>query len=101
MPTPKIDDPDLPLATLMTVWPQTIAVFLAHRMLCVGCLVNPFHTLTDACLAYSLDEDMLRAALHRAVRDGSRLGQLNQTVRVADDDMFARAGDQTIPLPRA
>ena len=44
-----IDDPDLPLGALMTQWPDTITVFMRHKMLCVGCLVNPFHTVSDAC----------------------------------------------------
>ncbi|MFT6674842.1 MAG: hybrid cluster-associated redox disulfide protein [Sulfitobacter sp.] len=61
------DDPDLPLQTLMSIWPETIAVFLRHRMLCVGCMVNPFHTVIDACLEYGLDEEMFRRELHQAI----------------------------------
>ncbi len=53
-----LDDPDLPLEDMMAQWPQTIAVFLRHNMLCVGCLVGPFHTLTDACAEYHLDHDL-------------------------------------------
>ena len=53
----RFDDPDLPLADLMTTWPQTITVFVRHRMLCVGCLVSPLHTVTDACAEYHLDEE--------------------------------------------
>jgi hybrid cluster-associated redox disulfide protein len=52
---PRLDDPDLSLADLMTHWPGTIRVFLRHRMLCVGCLISPFHTLVDACAEYGLD----------------------------------------------
>ncbi|WP_299687116.1 DUF1858 domain-containing protein [uncultured Tateyamaria sp.] len=59
----KIDDPDMPLADLMTRWPETIPVFARHRMLCVGCLVSPFHTLVDACREYDLDEDAFVAEL--------------------------------------
>jgi len=61
-----LDDPDMPLGTLMTIWPATIAVFLRHRMICVGCLVSPFHTVSDACLVYGLDEQVFRAELHCA-----------------------------------
>lgn len=57
MPCLKLTDPDLPLQDLMTEWPQTVAVFLRHKMLCVGCLVSPFHTVTDACREYGLNED--------------------------------------------
>ena len=59
----RLDDPDLPLADLMTAWPQTIPVFLRHGMLCVGCLVGPFHTVTDACAEYHLDEETFLAEL--------------------------------------
>jgi hybrid cluster-associated redox disulfide protein len=62
----RIDDPDLPLADLMTEWPQTIPVFLRHGMLCVGCLVSPIHTVTDACAAYDLDEDHFVGELRQA-----------------------------------
>ena len=41
----------------MAMWPETIPVFLRHKMLCVGCMVNPFHTVIDACLEYGLNVD--------------------------------------------
>ncbi|MEM1046634.1 MAG: DUF1858 domain-containing protein [Pseudomonadota bacterium] len=63
---PKLDDPDLPLADLMTHWPETIPVFMRHKMLCVGCLVSPFHTIVDACRSYDLDEVGLLAELKAA-----------------------------------
>ncbi len=62
----SLDDPDLSLDTLMSVWPQTIAVFLRYKMLCIGCTVGPFHTVIDACIAYDLDELAFRAELHAA-----------------------------------
>ena len=48
----RMDDPDLPLEDLMSRWPETIAVFLRHNMLCVGCLIGPFHTVIEACAEY-------------------------------------------------
>ncbi|WP_299774442.1 DUF1858 domain-containing protein [uncultured Tateyamaria sp.] len=63
----RIDDPDLPLADIMTHWPQTIAVFTKYKMLCVGCLVSPFHTLIDACAEYHLEEDAFMAELKAAI----------------------------------
>lgn len=62
-----LDDPDLSLDTMMSIWPDTAAVFLRHKMVCVGCMVNPFHTVVDACLEYGLDERIFRAELHRAI----------------------------------
>ena len=74
MAAPKLDDPDLELDVLMHIWPATIGVFLSHHMLCVGCMVSPFHTVIDACQEYNLDEDAFRAELRQAVsqaRSGS------------------------------
>ena len=63
----SLDDPDLSLDKLMSLWPQTIAVFLRYKMLCIGCMVSSFHTVIDACIAYDLDEMAFRAELHAAV----------------------------------
>ena len=63
-----LDDPDMPLADLMTLCPETVPVFLRHRMLCVGCLVSPFHTVFDACSEYGLDHDKFLAELAEATR---------------------------------
>jgi hybrid cluster-associated redox disulfide protein len=62
-----LDDPDMTLDLMMSVWPDTVAVFLRHKMLCVGCMVNPFHTVIDACREYGLDEQVFRAELHSAI----------------------------------
>ena len=68
----KLSDPDLTLDVVMREWPETIAVFLAHRMLCVGCLINPFHTITEACQEYRLDETAFRRELEQSVARTSR-----------------------------
>lgn len=66
-----LDDPDLAIADIMRRWPDTISVFTAHRMLCVGCLVGPFHTIDDACTEYRLEPAVLRAELRAAIRSGA------------------------------
>lgn len=68
MPPVRLDDPDLSLNDLMANWPETIAVFMRHKMLCVGCLVNPFHTVLDACREYDLNIEIFYAELRKAVR---------------------------------
>jgi len=55
MTAKQLQDPDLPLEDLMAAWPETIPVFIRHKMLCVGCMVSPFHTVVDACAEYGLD----------------------------------------------
>jgi hybrid cluster-associated redox disulfide protein len=66
--TKDLENPDLALSDLMTRWPETISVFLGHRMLCVGCMIGPFHTVVDACDEYHLDEDVFRRDLAAAIR---------------------------------
>lgn len=66
-PRRKLDDPDLPLGEMMERWPATVPVFLRHKMLCVGCLISPFHTYVDACAEYGLDEVAFIAELQAAV----------------------------------
>lgn len=67
MPYQSLDDPDMNIDALLDQWPEMIPVFMRHRMLCVGCMVNPFHTLIDACAEYDLDEDAFRRELALAV----------------------------------
>ena len=62
-----IDNPDLPLQVLFDRWPGTASVFLAHRMLCFGCPIAPFHTVIDACEEYGLDEMRFRRELRVAL----------------------------------
>ena len=66
MRQPRIDDSELSLAELMARWPQTIPVFVRHRMLCAGCQVGPFHTVADACEEYKLEQDAFLAELKLA-----------------------------------
>lgn len=60
-------DTELTLNELMEKWPATISVFMRHKMLCVGCLVSPFHTIDDACLEYDLDMDQFISELRGAI----------------------------------
>lgn len=70
MRAPRLDDPDLPLAEIMRHWPATVSVFLARGMLCVGCVIGPFHTVDDACEEYGLVPETLLAELRTAVSSG-------------------------------
>lgn len=64
----RLDDPDLTLDILIGEWPETAAVFMRHDMLCVGCLVNPFHSVIDACDEYDLKIDEFYEELREAVK---------------------------------
>jgi hybrid cluster-associated redox disulfide protein len=51
---------------IMTKFPQTISVFLRRRMSCVGCLMGPFHTVSDAAEEYDIGIDILLDELRHA-----------------------------------
>ncbi len=74
MRAPRLDDPDLPLAEIMRHWPATVPVFLGRGMLCVGCVIGPFHTIDDACEEYGIDPDTLLAELRAAVSPAAERG---------------------------
>lgn len=61
-------DPDMPVDEIMRKWPATIAVMVRHRMLCVGCPIGTFHTVTDACAEHEIDEDAFVDELVTAIR---------------------------------
>lgn len=60
------------LGELIGQWPATAPVFLGHKMLCVGCLVNPFHTLADACAEYGLEPQDFVAELNTAIANAGQ-----------------------------
>lgn len=121
MPVPSIDDPDLTLSDLFDHWPDAIGVFLAHRMLCVGCLISPFHTISDACQEYGLDESAFRAEIRSKIRktpSGSgpgsgasrfwrdrfsfgRAAQQDKPMGVGHDDVASCAFDDPLFFPSA
>lgn len=69
MAASKRFDPDLSVDDVMKLWPTTIRVFLAHRMLCVGCPIGSFHTVSDACREHEIDEASFLDQLLAAVDD--------------------------------
>ena len=57
---------DRSVSELMSRHPDTIRIFIARGMHCVGCPISPFHTLSDAAeehglLLADLVEDVERA----------------------------------------
>ena len=48
---------------VMNRTPQTIGVFIAFKMRCVGCPIACFHTVDDACREHGVDRDAFLGAL--------------------------------------
>jgi hybrid cluster-associated redox disulfide protein len=68
MSYPNFNNPDLPIADILRSWPETMSVFITRGMLCVGCMIGPFHTIDDACAEYGIAPETLLAELRAAVR---------------------------------
>ena len=63
-----INDPAMLLRDVMDIWPQTIPVFIKHKMLCVGCAITPYHTIQDACLEHEVSEPAFRNELRQVIK---------------------------------
>lgn len=74
MEQPIRHDCHMMLSELVSHWPETIPVFFRHKMLCVGCLVNPFHTIDDACAEYGLTPAEFAHELNQAIAEAKADG---------------------------
>jgi hybrid cluster-associated redox disulfide protein len=52
---------------IMREFPETIRVFLAFRMHCVGCPIASFHSVDDSCREHGIDADRFLTALRRQI----------------------------------
>ncbi len=64
---PRYND-DMTMDAIMRTWPGTIRVILGHGLICVGCPIASFHTVSDAAKEHSLDEDVLLRDLMKAMK---------------------------------
>jgi len=58
---------NLTVAEVLARWPQTIPVFMRHRMACVGCAMAPFETLAEVAAIYDLDLKTLLSELEQVI----------------------------------
>lgn len=86
---PTSIDPDMTVDEIMRRWPSTIGVAIRHGMLCVGCPIGVFHTVTDACAAHGLDETAFSAEL---------LDAIQRDPRALTPSAFARRPDMTAEI---
>ena len=64
--------PELTVAEVMDLWPQTIPVFLRYRMACVGCPIASFETLAEIAAIYDQDLDWLLNELEQIIQSSER-----------------------------
>ena len=58
---------DLIIADVFTNWPETVEVFIKHRMACVGCPMAAFMTLGDAIRIYKLTPESFIEELQASI----------------------------------
>ncbi len=61
-------DSNTTVAALMAHYPSTLHVFIARRMLCIGCPAQAYHTIHDAATLHGLDREAILAEIHEAIR---------------------------------
>ncbi len=59
---------ELIVADVLDRWPQTIPVFIRHRMACVGCTMAPFETLAEATAIYGMSTDRFVHELREVIQ---------------------------------
>ena len=52
---------------VMRKFPETIRVFIRHKMHCVGCPIACFHTVDDVCREHGTDREFFIADLRAAM----------------------------------
>ncbi len=58
---------DMIVEDIFNSWPQTVPVFLRHKMGCVGCSMASFEPLSSALEIYGLDVDLFLAELDESL----------------------------------
>ncbi|MDP1730061.1 MAG: DUF1858 domain-containing protein [Devosia sp.] len=70
----RVEISDLVVADIMTQWPETIGVFIAFNLHCIGCPIAVFHTLSDVADEHGTPLDALRLAIEDAIRLSETIG---------------------------
>lgn len=81
--SPSMREEKSSLWEIMDRRPETIAVFLRYRFICVGCVIAPYHRLIDACAEHGADLEEVCSALEDAIRRGA---ETNKASGPAQDD---------------
>ncbi|MGX8009984.1 DUF1858 domain-containing protein [Mesorhizobium sp. ORM8.1] len=61
---------DATMDEIMRMSPAAIRIVLQHGMLCIGCPIASFHTVSDAAREHDLNEEQLSRDLQATVGGG-------------------------------
>ncbi len=64
--------PQTSVADILEQYPQTVPIFLEHRMNCIGCDVNQFETLEAAADIYGIPLDTLLTEIDRSITQSKK-----------------------------
>ena len=72
--------PRMRVADVLRKWPETLPVFLSHRMSCIGCFLSPFDTIEEALTVYGLPVAAVLVELNRRIQgdNSHNLGSENE-----------------------
>ena len=59
--------PQIIMADLLNIWPETLPVLIKHRMNCMGCSMAPFDTLAEALNSHHVAPEPFMDDLDRAI----------------------------------
>lgn len=60
---------DLIIANVLERWPQTVKVFVKHRMSCPGCFMSCFDTIEDAMRIYILSRETFLREINQSIQN--------------------------------
>ena len=63
---------------IINTWPETISVFMAFKMNCIGCYMSSFDTLEDAITVHSIPIDEILAELNKIIGKSTTMETENE-----------------------
>ena len=58
---------EMPISKIVQQYPETVRIFFAHGLMCVGCAAARFESLEQGAIAHGIDVDALVEALNDSI----------------------------------
>ena len=60
---------DMSIEEIVEQYPETVPVFMAHGLGCIGCAIAQFETLEEGAMAHGIDVEVLVQDLNKSVKN--------------------------------
>ena len=60
---------DMSIGDIVEQYPETVPVFMAHGLGCIGCAIAQFETLEEGAMAHGIDVDALLQDLNKSLKN--------------------------------